>query len=98
MKRVLAVLLLCYSSVGAAGGFIEQEDKQKHMALSAVGSVAIYTLADGKLSKTESFLAMLAIGFAKEVYDGNRNTMKEHAADMGADALGSMVVFSVPWD
>lgn len=72
----------------------EEADKQKHMVVSAVGATAIYELGDGRLTRTEAFAIMVGIGLAKELIDGDKNTLQEHKRDLAADAIGSAFVFT----
>ena len=88
MKAYVLIMLMLFSGSCSADSFFAEQDKQKHMALSAVGSNLLY--ASG-LTKLQAFSIMLAIGAIKEAGDDNSGT--EHARDMLANAIGASSVF-----
>lgn len=81
------------------------EDVKLHVAGSAIITAASYTTCravfDGSKTtcRVASIATSLAIGVAKEVVDGNKNTTKEHMKDLGADAIGTGLglMISIPF-
>jgi hypothetical protein len=67
--------------------FFSEQDKQKHMAGSAIGANILFALLANPL---QALLLMLIIGLIKEATDNN--TMVEHGRDMLANLIGASTV------
>jgi hypothetical protein len=91
MKRLMiavALVMLSACNVAGADDFIHEQDKQKHMALSALGANVLYAAG---LKPWQAFGVMVGIGALKEMGDDNSNV--EHGRDMLANAIGASSVF-----
>lgn len=90
IKILFLLALVLVASQVKADPLWEQEDKQKHMVVSAVGSSL---LVEAGMTPTKAFLTMVGIGLVKELTDSH-NTMEEHKQDMLADTIGASIVFT----
>lgn len=114
MKTLLLTLLIAISGAAHADDskwqtFWDEEDKQKHMALSALGANILYSGFENmsrkpsgwtkKESAKAAFITMMSIGLAKEVLLDHNNTMQEHGRDMLANAIGSgtVIIWRIEW-
>jgi hypothetical protein len=91
MKKLMiaaALVMLSACNVAGADDFIHEQDKQKHMALSALGAHALHAAG---LKPWQAFAVMMYIGTMKELRDHNSNV--EHGRDMLANAIGASSVF-----
>jgi large-conductance mechanosensitive channel len=76
--------------------FFSEQDKQKHIAGSAIGVNVLYLavalfVGHGWLAVVNALVAMLVVAIVKEFFDDN--TMLEHLRDMLANSIGISTVF-----
>ena len=91
MRKVLAIILLT-SCLNA--NFFEEEDKQKHFAVtSVIGFTSSNIAYHYGYTKKESFWigfgSAMIVGLGKELYDNRSGGTGFDIADLGADALGA---------
>ena len=92
MKKISLMLLLATSLLNA--NFFEEEDKQKHFAVTSVIGFASSNIAyHYGYTKVESFWVGVAVamsaGVGKELYDSRSGGSGFDMEDLGADALGA---------
>ena len=81
------------------------DDKLAHAGVSMGLTVGTYAICRGVLDQPKltctvaAAVTSLALGTAKEVMDGNKNTRNEHIKDLTADAIGTGLglVFTIPF-
>jgi hypothetical protein len=90
IKIIILSLMLFIAGCNVAGAddFFHEDDKQKHMALSALGANVLYAAG---LKPWQAFAVMVSVGALKEL--GDDNTDVEHGRDMLANTLGASSVF-----
>lgn len=94
MKSLMLLILLALapvvSNASDASVFLHEEDKQKHMALSALGANLLHAAG---MTEKQAFWTMIAIGLSKEVLLDPHNSKQEHRRDMLANTIGAGTVF-----
>lgn len=106
-RRTLFILLIVFFYLGSSVAWaidqdaIDSSDGKAHVALSALGTVAIHSALRAKgLGKWEALLASIAamtfIGVTKEITD-NKVTESDLRADGYGIGLGASVVIVVDW-
>jgi len=96
MNKFITSLLLTTALTFGGDSFFQQEDKQAHMAITALaGSLGtLYCKSQLELSSTESFFCgvgtALVIGIAKESYDQHSYGGWDNE-DLKADLIGGVV-------
>lgn len=95
MKLLILTLTMVLGTQLATAGELIPVDKAAHFGISFTVNTVAYAgckAAFGDDHKTAclvgSVLVTSAIGVAKEVADGNKNTATEHKLDLLADGLG----------
>lgn len=99
--KILILVLILSKGLLANDNFFNQNDKQGHIAISAMtASISSLIYSKNGYSERTSFWLGLAtsmlVGVAKEVYDqnnGGKFDMKDILADGIGASLGSFVVF-----
>lgn len=74
--------------------FLQQPDTQKHIAISAIGTVALIEVFD--FTPAQATLTMLAIGAVKEVVDYNTKpswARRDCKEDMAANVIGAGSIY-----